>query len=131
MKISRNKQQINRRCMLAGLTASTASVGAIASTASAKPVDPHVEWFDQWKELSNQIDVCDDDSAFDVLGEKLRGLSLKICTTEATSIKGVIAQLQWFDSDFGEPAEERPVDPFWGVLGVAANSLHNIEGELV
>ena len=126
-KIDEPSIKINRRCALAGFALSTVAIATRADAAGSSSTDPHTAWLERWIALTEQYENCEDDEIGDVIADELHDLSLKICRTKATTIRGVIAQIEWFDVDFGEPVAERPADPFWGILAVAAKSLREIE----
>lgn len=70
-----------------------ALLAAVAPSATAAPVDPHMAWLEEWRALMKAFEALPDDGPADPYGwfDRMWQLAHLIADTPATSADGIIA----------------------------------------
>lgn len=97
----------------------------VPAVAMGRPADPLVDWYKAWAVVNDDWAKFDDneDPAAVALWKERHRLSVLISNAKATTIEGALAQVEWFDEDFGYIVDDMLADDF-------ANSLRNIRASL-
>ncbi len=115
MNISTSKAKFNRRSLL-----TAAATLPLATMATAKPTDPHMQWLKEWKSVDKHWMQCVDGTPEDAAASaEHHRLAMLICNTQATTIDGLAAQYEWFQLDLGYIYEDMVGEAY-------ANAMNNI-----
>lgn len=116
--IPHNTLNINRRFAIGAIGAiATSPIVATASHATSN--DPHRAWFKRWQEIDS------DEMSTDPQSEQNR-LGKAICSTVATTPEGLLAQLEWFQADFGDHFAEEFFDPYASFIKTTISGVQKL-----